>query len=86
MELKPGLSALVTGGASGIGKALVVALAQKGIFSTIIDLSEAKGKEVASLTETEFLKFSVKPEFPPILFIKCDVTDTSEEAQFRLFL
>ncbi|CAA2958097.1 15-hydroxyprostaglandin dehydrogenase [NAD(+)] [Olea europaea subsp. europaea] len=84
LELKPGLSALVTGGSSGIGKALVVALAQKGIFSTIIDLSEEKGKEVASLTETEFLKFSVKPEFPAVLFIKCDVTDTNEiKAAFR---
>ncbi|BBH09551.1 hypothetical protein Prudu_022080 [Prunus dulcis] len=34
MELKPGLSALVTGGASGIGKALSLALGAKGIFVT----------------------------------------------------
>nr|GEY88301.1 ARP protein [Tanacetum cinerariifolium] len=45
MELKPGLSAFVTGGASGIGRALCVALAQMGIFVTVVDFSEDKGKE-----------------------------------------
>ncbi|KAL2537386.1 ARP protein (REF) [Forsythia ovata] len=77
MELKPGLSALVTGGASGIGKALVLALASKGIFITIIDFSD-KGQEVASLAGNEVSKFHSEPGFPPVMFIKTDVTNTNE--------
>ncbi|XP_022746330.1 prostaglandin reductase-3-like isoform X2 [Durio zibethinus] len=75
MELKPGLSALVTGGASGIGKALSLALAGKGIFVTIVDFSEEKGKEVARLVEKENSKFHVKLGFPSAIFVKCDVTN-----------
>ncbi|XAR59461.1 15-hydroxyprostaglandin dehydrogenase (NAD(+)) [Bertholletia excelsa] len=78
MELKPGLSALVTGGASGIGKALSVALAEKGIFVTIVDFSEEKGKEVAALVAKANAKYHSKLEFPSALFIRCDVTDTRE--------
>ncbi|GMI83653.1 hypothetical protein like AT1G49670 [Hibiscus trionum] len=73
MELKPGLSALVTGGASGIGKALCLALAGKGIFVTIVDFSEEKGKEVASLVERENSKFHRNLGFPSAIFVKCDV-------------
>ncbi|KAG4110263.1 hypothetical protein ERO13_D13G038200v2 [Gossypium hirsutum] len=74
MELKPGLSALVTGGASGIGKALCLALASKGVFVTIVDFSEEKGKEVASLVEKENSKFHQNLGFPSAIFVKCDVT------------
>ncbi|PHU10409.1 hypothetical protein BC332_22269 [Capsicum chinense] len=78
MELKPGLSALVTGGASGIGKALSLALAQKGVFVTIVDFSEEKGKEVAAVAEKECAKFHFGLEFPVVMFIRCDVTNTGE--------
>ncbi|KAJ8530076.1 hypothetical protein K7X08_036911 [Anisodus acutangulus] len=78
MELKPGLSALVTGGASGIGKALSLALAQKGVFVTIVDFLEEKGKEVAALAEKECAKFHSGLEFPVVMFIRCDVTDAGE--------
>ncbi|KAL0365413.1 UNVERIFIED_CONTAM: Prostaglandin reductase-3 [Sesamum angustifolium] len=78
MELRPGLSALVTGGASGIGRALVLALAQKGIFVTVVDFSQDKGEQVASLAEKEVSKFQSRLEFAPALFIKCDVTDSNE--------
>ncbi|XP_060168248.1 uncharacterized protein LOC132599044 isoform X2 [Lycium barbarum] len=78
MELKPGLSALVTGGASGIGKALSLALAQKGVFVTIVDFSEEKGKEVAALAEKECSKFHSGLEFPVVMFIRCDVTNAGE--------
>jgi hypothetical protein len=78
MELKPGLSALVTGGASGIGKALSVALAEKGVFVTIVDFSEERGKEVLALVEKEIAKFHSKLEFPSAMFIRCDVTNTRE--------
>ncbi|XP_073103649.1 uncharacterized protein [Elaeis guineensis] len=78
MELKPGMSALVTGGASGIGKALSLALAQKGVCVTVVDSSEERGKEVALLIEKENEKFHLKLKFPPAIFIRCDVTNTSD--------
>ncbi|KAF6138982.1 hypothetical protein GIB67_010708 [Kingdonia uniflora] len=77
MELKPGLSALVTGGSSGIGKAISLALGEKGIFVTVVDLSEEKGKEVASLVEKENAKFHTDLKYPSALFIRCDVSNTS---------
>lgn len=78
MELKPGLSALVTGGASGIGKAICLALAQKGIFLTIVDFSVEKGNEVASLAGKEISHFHAGLEFQPATFIKCDITNRGE--------
>ncbi|KAF7127317.1 hypothetical protein RHSIM_Rhsim11G0166500 [Rhododendron simsii] len=78
MELKPGLSALVTGGASGIGKALSLALAEKGVFVTIVDFSEERGKEVLALVEKEIAKFHPKLEFPSAMFVRCDVTNKRE--------
>lgn len=78
MELKPGLSAFVTGGASGIGKALSLALAKKGIFVSVVDFSEEKGKEAASVIEKESAKFHPKLEFPSALFIRCDVTNSRD--------
>lgn len=78
MELKPGLSALVTGGASGIGKALSLALAAKGIFLTIIDFSEERGKEVVTLLQEENARFHKKLGFPSAIFIRCDVTNTGD--------
>ncbi|KAA3468061.1 putative quinone oxidoreductase [Gossypium australe] len=75
MELKPGLSALITGGASGIGKALSLALARKGLFVTIVDFAEQKGKEVACLVEKENSEFHEKLEYHSAIFVKCDVTN-----------
>ncbi|GJY75160.1 ARP protein, partial [Tanacetum coccineum] len=69
MELKSGLSAFVTGGASGI------ALAQKGIFVTVVDFSQDRGKEVASLVHEENLKFHSGLKFPSAIFLKRDVTN-----------
>ena len=51
-----------------------MALAQKGVFVTIIDYSEERGKEVASLAEKEIAKFHSKLEIPFAIFIKCDVS------------
>ncbi|KAL3730543.1 hypothetical protein ACJRO7_027543 [Eucalyptus globulus] len=78
MELKPGLSALVTGGASGIGKALAIALAEKGIFVTVVDFSEDRGKEVASLVEEANSKFHSSLGFPSSIFVKCDVSNSRD--------
>ncbi|KAJ6671244.1 hypothetical protein OIU85_015043 [Salix viminalis] len=80
MKIKPGLSAMVTGGASGIGKALSLALGEKGIFVTVIDFSEEKGKEVASLIEKENAKFHSNLGFPAALFIQCDVSNSRDLA------
>ncbi|XP_034927262.1 uncharacterized protein [Populus alba] len=80
MEIKPGLSAIVTGGASGIGRALSLALGEKGVFVTVIDFSEEKGKEVASLVEKENAKFHPNLGFPSALFIKCDVSKSRDLA------
>ncbi|KAK4849329.1 hypothetical protein QYF36_023592 [Acer negundo] len=80
MELKPGLSAFVTGGASGIGRALSLALGQKGVFVTVVDFSEEKGKEAASLVEKENAKFHSNLGFPSAMFIRCDVTKTRDIA------
>lgn len=78
MELKPGLSALITGGASGIGKALCLALAERGIFITVVDYSEEKGKQVAALAEKQIAKFHNNLKFPCATFIRCDVTNSGE--------
>ncbi|KAM3257950.1 hypothetical protein ACQJBY_049961 [Aegilops geniculata] len=74
MELKPGMSALVTGGASGIGKALCIAFAQKGLFVTVVDFSEQSGREVASLVQKENKRFHGDLGVPSAIFFKCDVS------------
>ncbi|XP_050365141.1 uncharacterized protein LOC126783674 [Argentina anserina] len=78
MELKPGLSAFVTGGASGIGRALCLALGAKGVFVTVVDFSEERGKEVASLVQIECAKFHSNLKFPAAVFRKCDVTNSGD--------
>ncbi|GJM98604.1 hypothetical protein PR202_ga15631 [Eleusine coracana subsp. coracana] len=80
MELKPGMSALVTGGASGIGKALCIAFAKKGLFVTIVDFSEENGREVASLVQEESSKFHGDLRVPSAIFVKCDVTNADDLA------
>ncbi|KAH7833264.1 hypothetical protein Vadar_004652 [Vaccinium darrowii] len=59
-------------------KALSVALAEKGVFVTIVDFSEERGKEVLALVEKEIAKFHSKLEFPSSMYIRCDVTNTRE--------
>ncbi|XP_010479454.1 PREDICTED: zinc-binding alcohol dehydrogenase domain-containing protein 2 isoform X2 [Camelina sativa] len=78
MELKPGLSALVTGGASGLGRALCLALAEKGVFVTVADFSEEKGQETTSLVRKANAKFHPGLSFPSAIFVKCDVTSRGD--------
>jgi NAD(P)-dependent dehydrogenase (short-subunit alcohol dehydrogenase family) len=61
-----------------VGKALSLALAQKGLFVTIVDFSEERGKEVASIAEKENRKFHLSLTVPSVLFVKCDVTNPSK--------
>ena len=55
-----------------------MALAEKGVFITIVDFSEANGRQVASLVEKINAKFHPKLEFPSALFVKCDVSNASK--------
>ncbi len=58
MEIN-GASAIVTGGASGIGEAAAKRLSALGARCVILDLDEAKGKELASALGGEFAKADV---------------------------
>lgn len=62
----------------GVGKALSLALGQKGIFVTVVDFSEENGKEVVSVIGKECAKFHSKLDFPAAMFIQCDVTNSSK--------
>jgi NAD(P)-dependent dehydrogenase (short-subunit alcohol dehydrogenase family) len=55
-------SALVTGGASGLGEASVRALAALGARVVVVDLSEERGRDVATSVDG--------------VFVSCDVTNT----------
>ncbi len=58
MELK-GLSAVVTGGASGLGEATARRLAQEGVKVAIFDLNDEKGETVAKEIDGVFCKVDV---------------------------
>ena len=61
MELKSGISAVVTGGASGLGAGTARALAAKGLKVGVLDLNEELGPAVAAEIGGTFAR--------------CDVTD-----------
>ena len=48
MRIDAGTAAVVTGGASGLGRATAEALAASGVQVAIFDLNEERGQEVAS--------------------------------------
>ncbi|MDF8332488.1 SDR family NAD(P)-dependent oxidoreductase [Novosphingobium cyanobacteriorum] len=48
MKLEPGMAAVVTGGASGLGAATARALAAKGVKVALFDLNKEKGEAVAA--------------------------------------
>ncbi len=58
MELN-GASAIITGGASGIGEATARRLSALGARCVIVDLDESKGKELATALRREFAKADV---------------------------
>ena len=69
-----------------LGKALSLALAERGIFVSIIDFSEEKGKQVVAYIEKQNAKFHKDLKFPSAMFIRCDVTDTGTSYHFLKFL
>ncbi|MFW5634420.1 MAG: SDR family NAD(P)-dependent oxidoreductase, partial [Erythrobacter sp.] len=48
MKLEQGMAAVVTGGASGLGRASAAALAQAGLKVAIFDINDAAGEEHAA--------------------------------------
>ncbi|KAG0588119.1 hypothetical protein KC19_2G217300 [Ceratodon purpureus] len=80
MTVEQGQSAFITGGASGIGRALAVALACRGVHVTILDLNSDQGEEAVRLVEEEHARLSYKPSSPSAIFIRCDVTKSDELA------
>lgn len=59
MELNSDISAVVTGGASGLGAATAQALAAKGVKVAIFDMNEEKGEALASEIGGVFCKVNV---------------------------
>src|SRR6201994_2919371 len=57
-----GISAVVTGGASGLGEATVRALAAEGVKVAIFDMNEEKGEAVAKDVGGVFCKVNITSE------------------------
>lgn len=62
MQLGKSISAVVTGGASGLGAATARGLAEKGVKVAIFDLNEAEGKKVAKEIGGHYHKCDVTSE------------------------
>ena len=62
MKLSNQISAVVTGGASGLGEATARAFTAKGVKVSIFDMNEARGQQVASDIGGIFAKVNVADE------------------------
>jgi NAD(P)-dependent dehydrogenase (short-subunit alcohol dehydrogenase family) len=62
MQLSSAMSAIVTGGASGLGGATAAALAAKGVKVAIFDMNEAAGTKHAAEIGAKFYKVDVTNE------------------------
>ncbi|HPA39415.1 MAG TPA: SDR family NAD(P)-dependent oxidoreductase [Phenylobacterium sp.] len=62
MKLDSSISAVITGGASGLGEATARALAAQGVKIAIFDLNEAKGEALAKELGGVFCKVNVTSE------------------------
>ena len=61
-----------------VGRALCLALAEKGVFVTVVDFSEEKGKETTSLVQKANASFHPGLNSPSAIFVKCDVTNRGQ--------
>jgi NAD(P)-dependent dehydrogenase (short-subunit alcohol dehydrogenase family) len=62
MKLDSSISAVVTGGASGLGRASAIALAAQGVKVAIFDLNEEAGSAIASEIGGSFHKVNITDE------------------------
>ena len=62
MKIDSTLSAVVTGGASGLGRATATALRAAGVKVAIFDLNEELGKQVADEVGAAFFKVDIMSE------------------------
>ena len=62
MKIDPSLSAVVTGGASGLGRATAEALASNGVKVAIFDINETLGQEVAASIGGIFCQVDITDE------------------------
>jgi NAD(P)-dependent dehydrogenase (short-subunit alcohol dehydrogenase family) len=62
MQLNHDLSAIVVGGASGMGEATVRALRARGVKVALLDLDEERGRVVAAQTGAVFQKVDITDE------------------------
>ena len=62
MKLDSSIAAVVTGGASGLGRASAEALASAGAKVAIFDINEAQGEEVAAKIGGIFCKVDITSE------------------------
>lgn len=62
MKIDSSISAVVTGGASGLGRATAEALAAAGVKVAIFDINEANGNEVAKAIGGLFCKVDINSE------------------------
>jgi NAD(P)-dependent dehydrogenase (short-subunit alcohol dehydrogenase family) len=62
MKIDSSIAAIVTGGASGLGKATAMALAARGAKVALFDLNEEQGEQVAAAIGGVFCKVNVTDE------------------------
>ena len=62
MKIEQNMSAIVTGGASGLGRATATALAGAGFKVAIFDLNEEAGQKIASSLGGVFCKTNILDE------------------------